>query len=386
MKTAPKNRRKMLAAVAAGILDISVTYSFLLDIPVTQWYGITLALKALAIVATRAPGLGNVLRNIGFFAILIVLYITSTISGSQTLESLPQFLGFCFQCSGTLLLIAPDKFHLYCRAVALSGLSIATIYVPYALLGYSGEHFGRYLFFGGSHPNLGAEILTVCLVLGAIAYPPKMNLMISTPSLGAIFLLQGRAAFAVSILVLFISLVQGMGSWYKSRAFAIWLGCAAMVIMIVVLAVGDVITDLLRIAFLVDDDFRGIGTGLTGRDTRWGQAIDVFLAHPMFGVGFGYYQLTGTESPHNAFLYALAELGLAATALYVWFFRAVVRTAQANIRTAVLLAPLAILLMLNDRFINSNPYPLVLFITLMTVQNLPVGNRSARFDPHAAAR
>lgn len=74
---------------------------------------------------------------------------------------------------------------------------------------------------------------------------------------------------------------------------------------------------------LLDDDYRGIGSGFSGRIYAWTTALSLYLDNPLFGVGFrqhesyfsglwsgesGGYQYR-ISSSHNGYLASLAELG-----------------------------------------------------------------------------
>ena len=68
--------------------------------------------------------------------------------------------------------------------------------------------------------------------------------------------------------------------------------------------------------FAVNDSYRGIGTGATGRLDAWIGTWGLFTSHPIIGVGFRAHDallnaLVKTEtSSHNGYLSLLAEVGL----------------------------------------------------------------------------
>jgi O-antigen ligase len=60
------------------------------------------------------------------------------------------------------------------------------------------------------------------------------------------------------------------------------------------------------------DEYRGLGTGATGRSDAWRATWKLFVDNPIFGVGFRAHEarLGGESSSHNGYLALLAEIGL----------------------------------------------------------------------------
>jgi O-antigen ligase len=65
----------------------------------------------------------------------------------------------------------------------------------------------------------------------------------------------------------------------------------------------------------LDDKYRGLGTGFTGRLDAWEEAIALFRDNPVLGVGFRMHEqyMTTLSSAHNGYLSLLAESGLLGT-------------------------------------------------------------------------
>jgi O-antigen ligase len=74
------------------------------------------------------------------------------------------------------------------------------------------------------------------------------------------------------------------------------------------------VDDLMKL----DDPYRGLGQGFTGRSTVWSAALDVWMSSPLFGVGFRQHEalLPGALSAHNAYLAMLADTGIVGFLLY----------------------------------------------------------------------
>ena len=67
--------------------------------------------------------------------------------------------------------------------------------------------------------------------------------------------------------------------------------------------------------FLIEDPYRGLGTGFTGRTQEWIEGLEFFLNNPFFGKGFY------TTTIHNGYIKLLAENGIFMTLmiLYILF-------------------------------------------------------------------
>jgi O-antigen ligase len=70
---------------------------------------------------------------------------------------------------------------------------------------------------------------------------------------------------------------------------------------------------------LVNDPYRGVGTGFTGRTEIWSETIDLWLKHPIVGIGFRQHEQFLAGAPaHNAYLAMLADTGVFGLLIYVF--------------------------------------------------------------------
>jgi O-antigen ligase len=71
--------------------------------------------------------------------------------------------------------------------------------------------------------------------------------------------------------------------------------------------------------FMLNDKYRGISSGGSGRSDLWAAAISLWQAQPVFGVGFkGHILLMPDQMPaHNAYIGMLADMGIAGFASYL---------------------------------------------------------------------
>ena len=80
------------------------------------------------------------------------------------------------------------------------------------------------------------------------------------------------------------------------------------------------ITHVFENLFLLNDKYRGISSGASGRSDLWAAAIDLWRTHPIFGVGFKGNALLMPDGmvTHNAYLAILADIGLAGFTSYLF--------------------------------------------------------------------
>jgi O-antigen ligase len=71
--------------------------------------------------------------------------------------------------------------------------------------------------------------------------------------------------------------------------------------------------------FMLDDKYRGVSSGASGRNDLWAAAIKLWEAQPVFGVGFkGHTLLMPDEMPaHSAYIGMLADTGAIGLASYL---------------------------------------------------------------------
>lgn len=125
--------------------------------------------------------------------------------------------------------------------------------------------------------------------------------------------LQSRGAIVALLPILFFS----SGIVYPLTKRKIIIGVLTLLLMTVVIIISPIFLQkgiferimdyIYNDVFLINDPYRGLNTGLTGRTQGYALAWDAFLSSPYFGKGFGEYQ-----NVHNGFLLVLAEGGILA--------------------------------------------------------------------------
>lgn len=244
-------------------------------------------------------------------------------------------------------------------------------YVSMDMISHKGD---RYYFFSDSHPNLGGELISSAVIMATISLKPKHFFMLAVPALYCTFLLQSRTS-TIAILISVFCFITLWSKWkfgWKATRWAILTTPALLLGVFASLsAIGSEETQeafdlLFDSVFLVDDEYRGGESGFSGRDQHWGDAIEVIMNHPFFGAGPNFMDRLGVLQPHNWILYAISQFGFLGLVLVLVFIAAAYEAARRDpIRLAVL-TPLFVPWLLNDRFLNFNAYPFILYIVVFT--------------------
>jgi hypothetical protein len=123
---------------------------------------------------------------------------------------------------------------------------------------------------------------------------------------------------------------------------------------------------LLENVLFADDQLRGASSGfLSGRDVRWQDAWNSFIDRPFFGHGLNWYIDGISLGAHSPFLYSLVYFGIFGLTFWIFFLVRFFVIAKYNLHIAVLLLPCFLMFVLNDRFLNSNAFPLLLYFIVI---------------------
>jgi O-antigen ligase len=301
---------------------------------------------------------------------IFVLYCLCFVSlaSSQASGYLPivQNVAFLAHLALTLLLVA-DEIPAYLRWLArLIGAS-AVLYVLFWFFGQIISVWGRAWYFNGLHPNLGTEIAAMGALCGVLSLRYREYLLITAAPLVSAFIMQGRSAIVAIVLATGLRSVHEIFLSFRSRRTQIY----------VLLAIPAGIATLywsfpiLVQAMMFDDIHRGADTGFVGRADRWAFAWQTFLSRPLTGRGLGSYADLDMESPHDFFLYGLAEMGLLSVPLFLMIGYMYVKAFRIHGWKVVSIAPVVVLMIMNDRFMNLNPYPFLLWVLLFALSTRP---------------
>jgi len=255
------------------------------------------------------------IRSLWLF--FIIALTASAIAGDKAIESsiyvlilimtgLTGILVWRSHQGGILISLKIYSILFICLILILIALNITSAHEKFASL---------------RNPN-GFSFLLLSTIPGLLIIK-KTSIKVLLISLIFYFVVQtGSRSGLFSIMIVLFSY------WYiKNRISFSRAGVRVAAIFIVInLILPNEITDtVLSDLVAVDDDYRGVGTGFTGRTAAWGRSLEVWSLHPVFGVGFkasphyfSNYVATvgegtyGYELPgsHNGYLSLLMETGI----------------------------------------------------------------------------
>jgi O-antigen ligase len=275
-----------------------------------------------AVIAARDQALRlSTFRKSEGLLLLVIGFVTSTcitvLSSPSNLVALAMI-----PCIVLLFLVAAGTWdacggrfdQLLARYAVLSSVMISGVWL---MTHVPGERFGGFL-----HPNYWGLLCFGCVGAALCIRNPLLKLAVITVSLAEISSAEARAALVASVVTLL--------SWYAlqgRRGFrAAMLGFGALIVAAVVsisvLAPDSRIASGLSNTLKLDDPYRGLSTGMSGRSELFRLGIDVFEAHPLFGVGprmeSGYIlDSAGIGYAHSGYLMALVEFGAVGFAILI---------------------------------------------------------------------
>src|SRR3984957_6047716 len=225
----------------------------------------------------------------------------------------------------------------------LIGSRITDCISLYAIVGTA---FVTYTLFYGPRiqGRLRISLTSPPHYLGLIAFGLWMcSLMVQSRLLAAcmiginiavIVATESRGSLVAACLGVLVFFTLKITRAHKGRA-ALTLTTISLVIALILIVYRDVIEVSVSSLLFLNDKYRGLGTGFTGRLDAWQEAFDLFLSNPWFGVGFRMHEqyMTTLSSAHNGYLSLLGEVGLSGslsllflTSLAYWrLFRSALR-------------------------------------------------------------
>ncbi|WP_336978295.1 O-antigen ligase family protein [Altererythrobacter fulvus] len=372
--TSGSKYHRVLAAMA-GIADCAPIFAYIFASTPPAFVGAGLVVKLLivALLPFRRPALSSASFVLVFAAVSAISLIASPYQNSDAPLQLAAM-------SISLLLsvyIVADRERLvsYGKAFVDTVCATSLLYLALALIGTIPVN-GRALYFSETHPNLGSEINAIALMAACIFFRGKAIIFRALILVAPVLLMQGRSALLAMLIALAITFLNDGMAYARRYPAAIFGAFILAVALVSVTAIGFT-EEILNAVFLLDDPYRGQGTGLVGRTDRWQMAYDLFMQSPIVGNGSAIYEVREIESPHNFFLYGFANLGLMFLIVLGLMIYHGVRMWHRDRRAASILAATLAMLMLNDRFFNLNPYPFVFFVLLLGFSALPLAQGPA---------
>jgi O-antigen ligase len=350
-------------AFLVGLLDASGYLLYLTGVDETLWHSATLAIKSAMLVLTAKylNGPGKEFKLL--FTLLSISIVVSSIVniGNIGVDTLFKYFAVIVSMYTTMCLIR-KHFRAYSLAYVIHGLICVLLYVIMVFRGGIDDYFGRYLFFNGTHFNLGCEIMVAFAVATAQTTRKIVALPLCVAYLYATSLMQGRSAMLAICIVIALMLYSII---IYDRGIGRLCAIAGLLISVSAALLQSSVREKISDAFLVTDQYRGMDSGFSGRDDYWGAALDTFVSSPWFGAGIGSENESGLQA-HNFFLYGISQFGLSVLPFFLALIVLLATAVLNSNRNGWYIAAFAALLVFNDRFINMNIYPFFFYVSVLT--------------------
>jgi len=253
------------------------------------------------------------------------------------------------------------------------------------ILAKSEMRWGR-LFPIDFHPNFVGMIALISL-LGALGVRSKIGALgLAALPIYTMWIVSSRASILMACLA---AAMTGLISMRRARHRAA-MRTIALVTLACILAASALLGGPVRHAidylgedvFLVNDKYRGVGSGGSGRTQLWAAALDLWLENPIFGVGFKGHQLLMPDGmqAHNAYLMVLADMGLCGILGYLlvvcvpfyYLFRRGNALSDYPQRAIIMLTYVAYGLLEPHGFGFGNPYSIIFFLVAVDTSKQPI--------------
>jgi O-antigen ligase len=187
---------------------------------------------------------------------------------------------------------------------------VGTAFVAYNLV-YGPRIQGRLSISLTAHPNYLGLIAFGLLMCSLMVRSRLLAACMMGINIAAIVATESRGSLVAACLGVLVFFTLKITRVHKGRA-AFTLTALSLVTALVLIVYRDVIEVSVSSLLFLNDKYRGLGTGFTGRLDAWQEAFDLFLSNPWFGVGFRMHEqyMTTLSSAHNGYLSLLAEVGL----------------------------------------------------------------------------
>lgn len=216
-----------------------------------------------------------------------------------------------FFCSITMTMYAdrrlPSQFY-FCLAVALLLLLIAAVALH-------GLPTGRWI--GGLHPNLAGAFALAAAYFAARSAKKARWIVYATATFFCILVSSRYAVVGVAIIALF----DGVANDFKlpqPRLFVVTL-CGLIFLVSFPPALDYLSNEILRL----NDPFRGIGSGASGRMDLYSGFFPQLGKAPLFG--FGFRNRDAYDSVHNGVGNLILEIGLIPSTIFALYIVAAFR-------------------------------------------------------------
>lgn len=344
-----------------GFLDTMSWISYLLGFDVANYYNFVVIVKICLVAWKNDYGMQS-LKSFLFLALISLSVVTFSIYGAEVDLTGPllKLAGFFTSLGLSIYLTNNDRQNYYFMGVLWSLALCVFLYFTFFYTGKIEDSFGRYLFFGGTHPNLGGEIFAAGALSLALLRPNYCIAILFLIFFIASYLLQARAAMVTIIL---LTLNYLFSSLRNSNFFSRFLIASIVAILVLLTSFH---TDEI---FGISSQYRGMDSGLSGRDDLYKIAWKGFLDKPFQGLGYGFFDGERLPYVHNFFLQGLAEMGMYFVFIVAYLGYLLYCVLKKNLYLGSCILCLIPLITLNARFFNLNPFPFLVYLILLKKQN-----------------
>ena len=323
--------------------------------------------------------------------LLLIGFIFTLVSFVTELKGTPQFgayLAMWFFCINLSLLIAAlntSQIEIFASRFFKVTSYVAVLHLALLFAGQIEDHWGRYFFIGDSHPNLGGEIYGIAVAAGALSTSRRTLVIYTLPMLFSAFLMQTRTGLTVMGLTVLFRVCFFDDGGLSAKTF--FKGFLASILLLILLSLTPFASDFIADkVFLVNDTSRGADTGfVSGRDSQWAMAWGYFVDSPIWGKGLSFYS-GDVAGAHNPILYSLSMFGIFGLLFWLWLLSNARLLLQQGKTILFALAPTGLMLILNDRFMDSNSFPLLYYFFIVQFSRRFKNNRFRQNDVAFAAR
>jgi O-antigen ligase len=275
-------------------------------------------------VDTRGNGPG-----MWFLWAFLLVFLAGYVLNDCTWEDLIGLFNVMFVFLIGLLIASSTDTSLIGRIAAAYALMLAPYLVHVNVTGT--RFYGRLL--AGSQPNTWGW-LSLSIAIGVFALNSRLlQAGCLAVALMTMYNAQSRGSMVALIPILYMYAYH----WYfHERAIDVsWkviVTCFLVLIMfgLFVFYSEIIANDIMRL----NDPYRGLQTGATGRDEEWGEALRLWFNAPLFGVGFRKHEnlmVFTNQSAHNAYLAMLADTGFVGFLVYMAFLLVSLRSAMSGV-------------------------------------------------------
>lgn len=172
------------------------------------------------------------------------------------------------------------------------------------------------------HPNWWGEVSLGAALCAVFARNVVLRGLMYGTALSFAFVVSSRGALLAILVAITIAESSTLIRWWwRVRSSGLALGGVAMLLVAVPTilfgfpdAVKSGVDWILNDVFLLDDSYRGVGTGFSSRSATWEAGFQLWMAHPVIGMGLansGTIETAGGDyAIHNGYLMLLAETGV----------------------------------------------------------------------------